>query len=175
MKAFDDCSCWQRRLTPEVFNLVFHFLLNKCRSFKLSPLFNRSRVVDWRGRAYKQHQICHLSKTERAPFMFTRAQPTIPHSPPKPAISLVFPLPIPHYQPKKKQLICLSVWGDMKQRKKRWWVWLKGRLSAFVGQRKCLMLYADELTFNLLLGKLRFERRQSLPPLAQTRFPHLQW
>ena len=36
---------------------------------------------------------------------------------------------------------------DMKQRKERWWVWVKGGwLSAFVGQLKCLMLYADELT-----------------------------
>lgn len=118
--------------------------------------------VKWliEGRAYKEHQICHLSKIWRAPLILTRAQPTIPHSPTKPRIPLVSPCRV---------LI-------INQRKQSWCAWVcvcvvredlldgsrgyegeggevmgvtegGGGLPAFVGQRECLMLYADELTF----------------------------
>lgn len=48
-----------------------------------------------------------------------------------------------------------------------------GGLSAFVGQRKCLMLYADELTLAPFLGKMHSELCQSPPPLTQTRIPRI--
>ena len=53
-----------------------------------------------------------------------------------------------------------------------------GGLSAFVGQRKCLMFYADEPMLYLSLRfseKLHSELRRSptLQPLAQTQFPHI--
>lgn len=144
--------------------------------------------VKWliEGRAYKEHQICHLSKIWRAPLILTRAQPTIPHSPTKPRIPLVSPCRV---------LI-------INQRKQSWCAWVcvcVVREDLLDGSRGCegeggevmgvteggggvASLCRSAWMFNalcwwadvLFLGKMHSESCQSPPPLlTQTWFLHI--